>query len=180
MVLIGLIIICFLIYDQRMKELKYEEIVKAWEKYKDKGIKNAKNKEYESAVRYFWQAIETYPAKRTVEYDSRESFPYMKRDSQKLNEERLDEALDLGELYILLGGNLMNLGEERYDEAIYYLTKGANILEKRVQNDIKINPKRDKREEQIKNIEDSISSAHNLAKGDYQIEFEKVIKRIRE
>lgn len=182
MVLIVLIIICFLIYVQKMKELKYEEVVTAWERYKDKGIENAKNNKYESAVKYLYQAIETYPAKRTEEYDCRDSFSFMKRNSQKINEDRFDEALDLGELYILFGENLMNLGEERFDEAIFYFYKGSNILNKGIHNDIKSNYRRDKRGIQVKNINDSVSAAlnHNFAKRENQIVLEKVVKRIKE
>ena len=168
----------FLINDQRTEDIEYEEIVKAWERYKEKGIKNAKNEKYESAAKYFYQAIETYPAKRTEEYDCIDSSPYMKRDSKNLDEERIDEALDLGELYILFGENLMNLGEKRYDEAIYYFKKGLNIFDKRVQSVYVFNSK--KRNEQIENIMNaSIPFVVNFAKIDNQKEFEEVVKRTK-
>ena len=166
------------LFRKKNKELKYEEIVKAWERYKDKGIKNVKKEKYESAAKYFYQAIETYPAKRTEEYDCIDSSPYMKRDSKNLDEERIDEALDLGELYILFGENLMNLGEKRYDEAIYYFKKGLNIFDKRVQSVYVFNSK--KRNEQIENIMNaSIPFVVNFAKIDNQKEFEEVVKRTK-
>ena len=100
--LIGfLVLFCFTccFSNPIVEELLHDEIVKAWKRYVEKGNEEADNEHWQLASDFYKKALESYPASEI-------------------------EECDYGELFILQGKALANLGEERFYEALDLLKKG--------------------------------------------------------